>query len=1269
MIRRFAPRVFGVVAAALLGTVPAFAELPDQLRLDHLGIEAGLSSSAISRIIQDDNGFIWFATQSGLNRYDGYAVERYEHDPFDRNSLSHNLIQTMYHDDSGIFWIGTHGGLNRFDPESEGFRHYESDPQSLSSLSNNVVVAITRDAEGSLWVGTLNGLNRLDSETGRFAQYMDGDPEAGELPDKVVRTLALDAHGTLWVGTYGGLSRYLPGEDAFETVADGPGGRGEPDGTGGSRDSEDLPSPYVMDILPDPRSDSHLWVGTWGGGVSRFNIRTGQVETFVLPHNEIYAMLMDSGGRLWIGTWGNGLYVMDPDTGEFRHFGASEGYLESGLSHNVVYSLLEDESGIIWIGTNGGGVHKYVPWENRFTSFVHRTDDANSIPAGKVESIHVDEDGTEWFGSYGGGLSRRDPDNETITRYVYDDDDPASLSNNIVNEVYRDSRGDLWIGTNDGLNRYLPEKDEFERIYSYSDAYSLPEDVVFDIAEDPSGDLWMGTHTAGIAVRDQTSGRYRAYSHDPHDPESISDNLVRDILHDSRGNTWIATNDGLNRYDPESDGFIRYFHERDDRRSLSNDSIRALHEDRRGRLWIATGGGGVNRYDYEADAFSFLSTADGLASNHVTGILEDHRGALWFCTNRGVSVYDPETESFRSINRSNGLLSNELTQGYAKGPDGRLYLGSQGGVTVIDPEDDAYSDYTPRIVITGLQVLGKPRPVREIEAGGYQELVLQSDESFFSVEFAALDFSSPRENTYAYQLEGFDAGWVNAGSRNFAGYTNLDPGSYVLRVKGAGSQANWNEQGLELPIRVLPPWWASSVAHVAYALLFLSAVMLAYFSIRRRGARAAARLAEQERRNAELERKVRERTAEIEQSRATAERATHEKSLFLANMSHEIRTPLNGMVGMLSLLGKTELGERQREYLRYSQVSAENLSTLVNDLLDFERIEAGELRLSHEPFSLSESAHYIDRLFEDAVRRKGLAFDVRVDLGDAADRVMGDRSRVIQVLTNLVSNAVKYTNAGRITLYVAPAPQDVPGAGTRTYMLEVADTGLGIDRDHLETVFNRFTQVDSGYTKGTPGVGLGLAIVKQVVDAMGGDIEVESTPGEGSIFRVFLPLAVETAAETGGNERDADRPSVPATNAPDRNDGGGADSRERTGTILVCEDEAISRLYLKHHLENLGYSVEVASDGIEAVERVTAAASQFSLILMDLSMPQVSGLEAARRIRAGEQRAGCEAVPIVALTAHTYEDDIRTCRDAGMDDFVSKPIQEIELKRALDRWI
>jgi CheY-like chemotaxis protein/anti-sigma regulatory factor (Ser/Thr protein kinase) len=359
------------------------------------------------------------------------------------------------------------------------------------------------------------------------------------------------------------------------------------------------------------------------------------------------------------------------------------------------------------------------------------------------------------------------------------------------------------------------------------------------------------------------------------------------------------------------------------------------------------------------------------------------------------------------------------------------------------------------------------------------------------------------------------------------------------------------------------------------------------------------------------------------------------------------------MIGMLSLLEKTGLEERQREYLQHSKVSAENLNTLVSDLLDFERIEAGELRFTRETFSLSETARYIRRLFEEAVREKGLAFEYELELGDAADLVIGDRSRVVQVLTNLVSNAVKYTREGRVALHV--------GAGDGGYRFEVADTGIGIAAEDAATVFNRFTQLDSGYAKAVRGVGLGLAIVKQVVEAMGGRIIMESEPGEGSTFEVLLPLepASPAGAEVAAPEAARSGAGDPAPEF--------AASRPGGGRILVCEDEAINRMYLQGHLEGLGYTVETAADGEEAVQRATADGASFDLILMDLSMPRMNGLEATREIRAAESAGGGSRIPIAALTAHTYEEDISRCREAGMDDFLSKPIEERELDSLLDR--
>ncbi len=1194
---------------------------------------------------------MWFGSQSGLNRYDGYSVRRYEHDPFDSNSLSHNQIQTVFYGGDGVFWIGTYGGLNRFESKTGEFREYTHDPEDQQSLTNDVVVAIERGPRGDLWIGTLDGLNRLDPETGNITRYRPDDSASGTLPDKVVRTLHLDGGGTLWVGTYGGLSRYNPDTDAFETFSDS------------------FSSPVVMEVLSDPRNPDVLWVGTWDGRVSKFNTRTAETSSYRLPGEGIYAMMIDSTGIMWVGTWGDGLYAMDRSTGEFESYRSHESDSRYGLSHDVIYSITEDRSGIVWIGTNGGGIDKYVPWENRFETFEHNPEDTQSITSGSIESIHVDEDGTGWFAVYGSGLTRYDSEDESFTQYTHDPDDPRSLSNDIVNEVFRDSGGTLWVGTNDGLNRFIPETGEFERIYNESDDYSPPEDVIFEITESPSGELWMGTNTSGVAVYDPDSGLYRVHSNDPDDPTTLSDNLVRTVLHDSRGNTWVGTNRGLNRYDPETEGFVRYLHDENDKGSISSNTIRNVYEDEAGRIWVATAGGGVNRYHDDSDSFTHLTTKDGLADNIVHGILEDQRGMLWFSTNRGISVYVPDSNSFRTINTSNGLLSNKLTPASTTGPKGRLFWGSDRGVTIIDPKKDLYREYVPPVVLTRLEVLGSQQEVEPLGQDTYERITLDHGDSFFSIEFAALDYSSPEQNRYAYKLEGFDEEWVKAGSRNYAAYTNLDPGNYVFRVKGSGSTGNWNETGLRVPITIEPPWWQTGYAYAVYLVLAALLGLYAYRRLQQRRVRAEARLAEQERINEELEEKVRERTKDIEDSRAVAERATRAKSLFLANMSHEIRTPLNGLMGMLSLFSQTALDTRQQEFLKYSKASAENLNTLVNDLLDFERIEAGELRLNEEPFSVEETVRYIAHLFSETAQAKGLTLSSMVELGRAPGRVVGDRNRLIQILTNLVNNAVKYTESGSITVRVSAEDGDTAeDAETALYVFEVIDTGSGISEENKETAFGRFTQLDNGYTKKARGVGLGLAIVKQVVDALGGTISVDSELGKGSRFSVGLRFRTE-AEDDGKRERQQGNEgysasSQAASSAPD--DGDSDISPRESRPILVCEDEAINRMYLTRYLEGLGYSVDVATDGHQAVSKVQE--NSYQMVLMDIGMPGISGLEATRRIRAWEASENKPYIPIIALTAHTYDEDIRRCSEAGADAFVSKPIRESQLRNVLSTY-
>lgn len=1301
------------VASFLLWTVvAAVAELPEpetlvkpmeglpdgELRFDRLGIDDGISGSSISSIIQDRRGYMWFGGQSGLDRYDGYGVDAHVHDPFDTNSLVHNQIQTMYRENDGdVFWIGTYGGLNRFHPETGEFRRYVHEADNPQSLSNNVVTAIARGGNKRLWVGTLDGLNRLQDEGEGFHRYVARKDEEGTLPDNVIRALTVDARGRLWIGSYGGLSRYRREQDTFETVAT----NGTEKGT-----AQELPSPYVMSIVPDPADPDVLWLGTWNGGVSRLDVETGNVRTLSVPEAEIYTMMFDSSGLLWVGTWGQGLYVVDTENDEFRHVRAAERQVGvPGLSHDVIYSLAEDRSGIVWIGTNGGGVNRYVPWKNQYRLLAHDPDDPTGLPPGKIIAAHADEDGRTWIGTYRGGLARLGPHGEVERTYHHDESDPGSLSNDIVNDVYRDSSGRLWIGTNEGLNRFDPEEESFERIRYGGEPRG--EDVVLSIHEGPSGRLWLGTHTGGLVVYDPDTGASRVFRHDPDDPGSLSDNLVRSVMHDAKGDAWVATNYGLNRLDRDGEEFIRYTHDPDDPDSLSSNNIRTVFEDSEGRLWIATMGGGVNRYHRDTDSFSHMMSADGLVSDQLVGILEDHSGRLWFATNRGLSIYDPEDGTLRTRTAAGGLLSNDLTDGLTAGADGTLYFGSVDGLTMVDPTLDSAAGFVPPLVITRFTVMGQERPLeRTVPAGGpaeFEPVLLNYGESFFSFEFAALDYSSPEQNRYSYMLEGFDTEWIDAGERNFGSYTNLDPGRYTLRVTGAGSRGNRNEEGVSLPLIVRPPWWRTGTAYGGYAVAGATAVALLALRIRRRRRQAELQLSEQERLNQELDRKVRQRTSQLEASREEAERATKAKGVFLANMSHEIRTPLNGLSGMLSLLGRTQLDERQRDYLEHSKLSAENLTTLVNDLLDFERIEAGKLHFCREPFSLTAVVKHVCRLFETQATEKELELSVRVDLGGAPDLVLGDRGRFAQVLTNLVSNAVKYTDEGDVTIELTSVDtnRESGGSGTtdagasdagggsdltrpRRYRVEVRDSGVGIDAAEREHIFEQFTRLEGESGHAVRGVGLGLAIVRQVVTAMGGTVTVESEVGAGSRFRVELlfgpapELAVAGPTEDGKcldanvppkcrtdeKARPEARTTLDASRCPEA---ARADREDGAVSVLICEDEAINRLYLTRLLETFGYKIEVAIDGVEAVERVQAGT--YDLVLMDVGMPRMSGPEATRRLRAHEREKGLSRTPVIALTAHTYDEDVRNCREAGMDGFVSKPIRESALAEEISRFL
>ncbi|MFP4564642.1 MAG: two-component regulator propeller domain-containing protein, partial [Spirochaetia bacterium] len=1245
------------LGAFLLGTalVPAAAESASY-RFEPITIDDGLSNSSVSGMVQDENGFLWFGTQAGLNRYDGYEFAVMENDPFNRNSLGHNQIQTMYLDTDGALWIGTYGGLDHYDPDTETFTHYVHDPDDPASLSDNVVVDILRDSRGDLWVATLNGLNRLIPETDRFERYLPDPEDPKSLPHHVVRTLAEDAEGNIWVGTYGGLSRY-EGRGAGDSAVTGDASDGFTTFSHTESDPGSLPSDFVMTAAVDPDDPNVLWVGSWDGGLSRFDVRTGRCENFELEDNRIYKSYIDSKGRFWIGTWGAGLILFSRNDYSSRVFTADSQY---GITNNIVYSFLEDSSGILWIGTNGGGINKLVDWKNRFIFHEFDPENPYSLSDGKVSGIYEDKTGTLWYGTYNNGINRFDPDTGRFYRYKHHPDDPSTISNDIVNSILHDSRGNLLFATNDGLNRYVPETDSFELIYPPGDGEGIPDTIVYDLLEDRDGNLWIGTYTNGLGLYHTDEDRWEYFSMDESDPGALSNNLIRCLFEDSEGRIWVGTNLGLNKFDPETRGFEKYLYDPDDRSSISNGNVKTIFEDSSGNIWVGTNGGGVNLYHSEDDSFSFLSSKDGLLSNMVVGIEEDTAGDLWFATKQGASVYDRGEESFRVVDDSSGLLSNELTKIYRRPSDGSMHIGSAQGVTVIPQGTYEASSHTPDILLSDFTVNGGPYRPDGTVPWALQSIVLDRKDTHFSFQFAALDYSSPERNTYAYKLEGFDKEWVYTGTRNYGSYTNIPPGRYTLRIIGSGSRKNWNREGLSLAVRVLPPWWRTPLAFIGYGMLALAFTGFGVCRVKRNQRKTLEELAKQESLNAELEHKVKKRTSEIEGAKRTAEEATQAKSIFLAKMSHEIRTPLNGMTGMLSLLRRSGLSEEQLDYLRYCEISVENLSHLVGDLLDLEKIQSGKLVFAGKPFKLRSLVNDSVQFFKQQADEKNLSLDIEVD-PKAPDALVGDNARIAQILNNLISNAVKYTESGGVRLSVKflGYPGGDTAAGEGTFELTVADTGIGIEQEGLSSIFDQFSRLPTGTGKATSGVGLGLAIVKQLVLGMNGTIDVTSSPGGGSVFTVTLPLRIQAPQPEGPKETG----SVGSVSV----DG----DISLSGRVLVAEDERINGMYIKRFLSGMGLEVEMAGDGAEAVRLYEEG--DFDLILMDIGLPEMTGYEAARAVRRIEEsRSGGASnlrIPIIALTAHAYPEDIEKCYAAGMDSFVSKPIVERILLEEMAKYL
>jgi signal transduction histidine kinase/ligand-binding sensor domain-containing protein len=1072
------------------------------IRFTRLSVNGEPVQNWTSAIVQDDYGFLWFGTLDGLYKYDGYSLKAYRHESRNPNSVADDYIRALYKDRDGSLWIGTgYGGLDRLDPNRETFTHYPHKADNPGSLLNNTVICIYRDRSGQLWVGTNGGLDRLEPASGTFVHYRCDPQDVGSLRN-IVTSVYEDREGNLWVGTQKGLNKLDRSTGRFSRYMHDP------------ANPHSIGHDYVVSILED-RSNV-LWVASPNGsGLSASDAKTGEFTRYSFHAEElssqsstgVSSVVEDRDGALWLCTLDRGLLKFDRERKTFTRYAKTPGDPNS-LPHDSVNSLLEDAEGVMWVGTRSG-LSRFERGPPSFVNYQHEPGNPNSLRDNEIQSVQADSQGFLWIGEEH-GLNRLNPRTGEFTFYQHDVKNAHSLSYNKVATIREDRAGTLWFGTyGGGLDRFDRSTGQF---FAYrhdpKNPASLGSDAVVTLLVDRQGTLWVGTQGGGLNRFDSATGHFSSYLTDP----SNSDVYV--LFEDRAGMLWIGGYDGLTRLDPGTGQVTAYHHNPEDPKSLSSNKVNAIREDRHGRLWIGTENG-LNLLDRNRRTATIFTTNEGLANNVIKSILEDPRGYLWLGTHNGLSRFDPQTRTFRNYSESDGLASNLLglyaAEGSCQTPSGEMVFSSSKGVTAFYPDRISENRYVPPVALTDFLLFNRPvhqgresplsRPIWATDS-----LTLTPRQSIFTLEFAALSYVAPERNRYRYRLEGLETQWneVESGRRS-ATYTNLDAGKYLFRVQGSNNDGVWNSKGVALAITVLPPWWGTWWFRSIATLLAVGLIWAAYRS----------RVKGLQRQTARLEVQVAQRTHELqvaknsaEESKNLAEKANQAKSIFLANMSHELRTPLNAILGFSNLLRESRVSDKQRRDLDIVNRSGEYLLSLINDVLDMAKIDAGRIVIENAPLDLTDLASGVIDLMRLRAEEKGLELCFEQTAG-FCQFVQTDSEKLRQVLINLVGNAVKYTEHGRVILRVGG--QRIEDSQDCRLVMEVQDSGIGIASDDQARIFEPFLQ--AGKLSRQEGTGLGLAITKRYVELMGGTIQVESAQGIGSLFRVEIPVLTVERSE------------------------------------------------------------------------------------------------------------------------------------------------------------
>jgi len=1186
--------------------------------IEKLGLEHGLSNNYIRGITQDKQGFMWFATESGLNRFDGREFRVYKKNISEEknNTISGNELNKVYADRfDNIIWIATQReGLNAFDCETETFTHYTYDYNDPHSLVTNDITNITNSKDSNLWISTYHGgFDYFDKKTGKFTHY--NQSTLPELISNHVWSIAEDKNGILYIGhVNAGLSIFSPAEKKIKNFRHIPG------------DPESLPGNGINIVFIDNREN--IWIGT-DNGLALFNPLS---ETFVafkhnplnnksLISNFICTITQMEDGSLWIGTENGGISVLNIQHNLFlslqyiRFSNITPGDDSHSLSNQTVWSIYQDIFKNIWIGTYGGGIN-FIPHRKSFfqtRSYSPIAGIKNGLSNKIAWGICADKEDNLWIGTDGSGI---DVFEKGIKVKNYNKDNSA-LSDNAVIAAFKDSKQNLWFGTfYGGIHVYNHENKKL---------IALPIPNTADIrcfSEDREGNVWIGSAN-GIIVYHLDKGVIKTYTKEN---SPLRDNLVRSIWHDQEGNSWIGSfGEGLGFYNSDME-VIKYFYIRNE---LPSNMINHILGDKEGNVWVATGEG-LLRFTAGKEKSNpiIFNEKNGLDDSHVRALTEDTEGNIWLSTTEGISVYVSKEDTFYNYNHYDGVpLGDFMSGSVTQTSDGQIYFGSQNGVCYFDPQSRPAKIMLPPVVLTNFRIIDTDPKLSEKKINIPLNVPIRLDynQNTFEVSFNVLDYSLNRLVEYGYMLKGLKEGWYNNQSSNTITFRNIPPGSYELLIRAKVRNQEWSDDITSLRIHISPPFWLSWWAKTIYILLALILIIGAIKFYKRKLDLENSLL--WEKRNSRQEQEL-----------------NNERLRFFTNITHELRTPLTLILGPLEdLTTDKSLSNKHASKIEVIYKSANRLLKLINQILEFRKTETQNKKLTVRKDNPEKLIREIGLKYKELNTKEDLSFECIIEKGNY--EIYYDPDIVTTILENLISNAFKYTDKGNITLRLS----NIYEGDTLYTQLEVKDTGRGIHPDSVSKIFDRYYQEKTGFHGS--GTGIGLALVQNLVTLHQGSIHVESEVGKGTVFRFRL--------KNDNKYEDAIHalPGKSGTEEPEEIENENFDRMEETKQIiLVIEDNKEINRYIADSLSEL-YRVHSAYDGKDGVEKAYTLIPD--IIISDIMMPEVDGFELTGILK-GDVRTS--HIPIILLTAKDTIRDRTEGYSLGADSYITKPFSANLLK-------